>query len=123
TFIFISGEIVSVSHNVRVTVRCHVGEFRKEADLALPVSSSFNELVAEITDFIGAPSVTRPWIVTTAGGRPIDQSASQSATQLVDGSVVLLSPTEEIPAPVIRDSTEALVSSSSSGSPRGIVLL
>lgn len=123
TFIFISGEIVSVSHNVRVTVRCHVGEFRKEADLALPVSSSFNELVTEVTDFIGAPSVTRPWRVTTAAGRPIDQSASLSATQLVDGSVVLLSPTEEIPAPVIRDSTEALVSSSSSGSPRGIVLL
>src|SRR5699024_1430177 len=120
TFIFISGGIVRVSHNVRVTVRCHVGEFRKEADLALPGSSSLTELVAGLPDFSGAASGPRPWGVATAGGRPTDPSASLSATQLVDGSGVLLSPTEDIPAPVTRDATEALVSASSSGSPRGI---
>lgn len=114
---------MNFSQSVRVTVRCHVGEFRKEADLALPVSSSFNELLAEVTDFIGAPSVTKPWRATTAGGRPVDQSAPLFATQLVDGSVVLLSPAEDTPAPVIRDSAEALVDSATADAPRGIVQL
>src|SRR5699024_7535458 len=123
-YILISGEIVNFSQSVRVTVRCHVGEFRKEADLALPASSSFNEMITEVTDLVGAPSVSRPWRISTAGGRLVDPSAPLSATQLVDGSVVLLSPSEELPAPVIRDSAEALIASSGSEqSARGIVQL
>jgi len=122
-YILISGEIVNFSQSVRVTVRCHVGEFRKEADLALPASSSFNEMITEVTDLVGAPSVSRPWRISTAGGRLVDPSAPLSATQLVDGSVVLLSPSEELPAPVIRDSAEALIASGSEQSARGIVQL
>lgn len=114
---------MSFSQSVRVTVRCHVGEFRKEADLALPVSSSLNELMSEVTDFVGAPSVTRPWRASTAAGRPVDQSAPLSATQLVDGSVLLLSPSEDLPAPVIRDSAEALVHSGTDQSARGLQTL
>lgn len=114
---------MSFSQSVRVTVRCHVGEFRKEADLALPVSSSLNELMSEVTDFVGAPSVTRPWRASTAAGRPVDQSAPLSATQLVDGSVLLLSPSEDLPAPVIRDSAEALVHSGTDQSTRGLQTL
>src|SRR5690625_5233818 len=117
-YILISGEIVNFSQSVRVTVRCHVVEFRKEADLALP--ASFCDLTSVVVDLVGAPSVARLWRSCTAGGRWVDPSAPLSDPQRVGGSVVLLCRSEELPVPVIRDSAEALIASGSEQSARGI---
>ncbi|MFH0411130.1 type VII secretion integral membrane protein EccD [Corynebacterium sp. L4756] len=114
---------MSFSQSVRLTVRLHAGDFKKEADLALPVSSSLGELMAELVDFIGAPESTVPWRATTPAGRPVDQLAPLSHTQLADGSLLVISPAEDLPAPVIRDSAESLVFAGHEGSTRGILTM
>ena len=53
----------------------------------------------------------------------MNQSAPLAATQLVDGSVLLLSPAEDLPAPVIRDSAEALVHAGSDKAAHGLLTL
>ncbi|WCZ31836.1 hypothetical protein CMASS_01885 [Corynebacterium massiliense DSM 45435] len=108
------------THTIRATVRIHVGTYRKELDLSLPATSSVGECVDEIIDFTGAPRITRPWRVSTAAGRRIDPTVAVRDTALVDGSVVVLSPEEHAPAPVIRGAAEALATDAAEAAPRGI---
>ncbi|WP_408935138.1 hypothetical protein ACKFRL_09070 [Corynebacterium marquesiae] len=62
----------ATAHHLRLTVRIHAGTFHKEADVALPLSSSVGELLAEITDLVDAPTISEPWRASTASGRAID---------------------------------------------------
>ena len=50
----------ATAHHLRLTVRIHAGAFHKEADVALPLSSSVGELLAEITDLVDAPTIPQP---------------------------------------------------------------
>ena len=96
------------AHHLRLTVRIHAGAFHKEADVALPLSSSVGELLAEITDLVDAPTISEPWRASTASGRAIDLTAPLAATALTEGSILVISPRERRPAPVIRDAAESL---------------
>ncbi|MGV3161083.1 hypothetical protein ACEE23_08365, partial [Corynebacterium sp. 32222D000AT] len=99
----------AIPHTVRVTVRVHAGNFRKEADLSLPVTGSLGEMIDDIGYMVDAPQLSKPWRASTAGGRGLDMAQPLAATRLTDGAVVILTPQEDTPAPVIRDSAEALV--------------
>ena len=98
----------ATAHHLRLTVRIHAGTFHKEADVALPLSSSVGELLAEITDLVDAPTISEPWRASTASGRAIDLTAPLAATALTEGSILVISPRERRPAPVIRDAAESL---------------
>lgn len=98
----------ATAHHLRLTVRIHAGAFHKEADVALPLSSSVGELLAEITDLVDAPTISEPWRASTASGRAIDLTAPLAATALTEGSILVISPRERRPAPVIRDAAESL---------------
>lgn len=100
---------MSIDHVQRLTVRIHVGAYHREVDLALPGSSCLGEVLDEILRLSAAPRISRPWQATTAAGVPIDQSIALNDTELEPGSVVVLSPAVERPAPVIRDAAESLV--------------
>ncbi len=105
---------------VRVTVRAIAGHFHKELDVSLPVAASLDEVLPEITALMNAPTLTRPWRVVTAAGRPLDHSVPLARTRLNDGAVVLLRPLSATPAPVLRDAAEALAHSVATKPPRGI---
>ena len=62
----------ATAHHLRLTIRIHAGTFHKEADVALPLSSSVGELLAEITDLVDAPTISEPWRASTVSGRAID---------------------------------------------------
>ena len=98
----------ATAHHLRLTIRIHAGTFHKEADVALPLSSSVGELLAEITDLVDAPTISEPWRASTVSGRAIDLTAPLAATPLTEGAILVLSPRERRPAPVIRDAAESL---------------
>lgn len=100
------------AHHLRLTIRIHADSFHKEADVALPLSSSLGELMAELTDLVDAPAIASPWRASTASGRTIDLTAPLAATPLAEGSILVLTPREERPAPVIRDAAESLAAQS-----------
>ncbi|GAB2501231.1 hypothetical protein CATRI_02255 [Corynebacterium atrinae] len=104
---------MSVDHILRLTVRFQVGAYRREADLALPAGSALADLIPEIVSLCGAPRISRPWLATTAAGLPLDPAIPLHQTSLDHGSVVVLSPRHEIPAPVIRDAAESLAATTS----------
>lgn len=110
----------SPAHAVRVTARFHLGTFRKEADLSLPTSSSLAEVIDDITALVGAPTITRPWRITTSGGRVLSQDTPLYSTPVADGMILVFAPHEDAPAPVIRDSAEALVATATDAEARGI---
>ncbi|WJY88994.1 type VII secretion integral membrane protein EccD [Corynebacterium confusum] len=110
----------ALTHTVRVTVRVHAGNFRKEADLSLPVTGSLGEMIEDIGYLVDAPQLSKPWRACTAGGRGLDMAQPLSATRLTDGAVIILTPQEETPAPVIRDSAEALVAAGRSAELHGL---
>ncbi|MBX8995542.1 type VII secretion integral membrane protein EccD [Corynebacterium testudinoris] len=116
------GTIVSVDHILRLTVRFHVGAYRREADLALPAGSALADLIPEIVALCGAPRISRPWQATTAAGLPIDPALPLHQTSLDHGSVVVLSPRHETPAPVIRDAAESLAAAPSGSRPEGMAV-
>lgn len=109
---------MAVSQRLNVTIRCHVGTFATEADLALPARSTLNEVLGEVIDIIGAPPLTRPWDVTTAAGTPLDRSAPLE-TIVGHGELICLSPAEDPTPPIIRDSAEALANTAGPGGARG----
>lgn len=96
------------THSIRLTFRFHVGDYYKEADLALPATSSIGELLGEVMDLLSVPSLTKTWKVTTVGGRAIDMTTPLHQTGLQEASILILRPEEPTPAPVIRDAAEAL---------------
>ena len=59
----------ALTHTVRVTVRVHAGNFRKEADLSLPVTGSLGEMIEDIGYLVDSPQLSKPWQACTAGGR------------------------------------------------------
>ena len=91
------------------------------ADLSLPAWSSLAEILDEVLELTRAPFISRPWVARTATGIPIDPGIPLSHTQLEQGGVLVLSPERDLPAPVIRDSAEALVELSSSTRTTGLV--
>ena len=99
---------IATAHHLRLTIRIHAGTFHKEADVALPLSSSVGELLAEITDLVDAPTISEPWRASTVSGRAIDLTAPLAATPLTEGAILVISPRERRPAPVIRDAAESL---------------
>lgn len=112
---------MSLAHLMRVTVRCHVGHFRREADVSLPVSSCLDEVLEDVTGLIGAPTITRPWQASTASGTNIDKTVPLEETGIGDGAVIILTPLTAVEAPVVRDSAEALVDAGTNGITRGMV--
>ncbi|RNE48870.1 type VII secretion integral membrane protein EccD [Corynebacterium alimapuense] len=100
---------MSLDHVLRLTVRFNVGAYLGEADLALPKSSSLAEMIPEIVELCGAPRISRPWQATTAAGSPLDPAVPVHQTPLDHGSVLVLTPRHEVPAPVIKDAAESLV--------------
>lgn len=110
----------AITHTVRVTVRVHAGNFRKEADLSLPVTGSLGEMIEDIGYLVDAPQLSKPWRASTAGGRGLDMAQPLSDTRVKDGAVIILNPQEDTPAPVIRDSAEALVAAGRSAELHGL---
>lgn len=95
-------EVLSTTQaqSVRVTVRFHIFEFRKEADVALPLAASIGESLGELMQLVDAPIFTVPLQASTAGGKAIPLSTMLERTPLRDGSVLIIEPIEEKPAPV-----------------------
>ena len=108
------------THTVRVTVRIHIGSYRKELDLSLPAVAAVGELLDEVIDFAGAPKITRPWRISTVAGRRIDPTVPLEHTALADGSILIVSPEEHAAAPVIRGAAEALADDKLQAGARGI---
>lgn len=112
-------EVLSTTQaqSVRVTVRFHIFEFRKEADVALPLAASIGESLGELMQLVDAPIFTVPLQASTAGGKAIPLSTMLERTPLRDGSVLIIEPVEEKPAPVVRDAAEALAHNAAAGLP------
>ena len=115
---------MAIDNVLRVSVRIDLTVGNKPfamADLSLPAWSSLAEILEEVLDLTGAPTISRPWVARTATGIPIDPGVPLSHTQLEQGGVLVLSPERDLPAPVIRDAAEALVELSSSTRTVGLV--
>ncbi|NMB22302.1 MAG: type VII secretion integral membrane protein EccD, partial [Corynebacterium sp.] len=115
---------MAIDNVLRVSVRIDLTVGNKPfamADLSLPAWSSLAEILEEVLDLTGAPTISRPWVARTATGIPIDPGIPLSHTQLEQGGVLVLSPERDLPAPVIRDAAEALVELSSSTRTIGLV--
>lgn len=111
---------MSIDQLLRLTVRVHVGNFNREADLALPARSNLAEILDEVLALTGAPRISRPWQATTAAGQPVDQTLELRETGLDHGGLLTLAPTGSREHPVIRDAAESLVETTSSASVTGL---
>lgn len=100
---------MAVDHVVRVCLRVHVEHFFREAELAIPASSSIADVAEEVAWLVGAPPATRPWQAVTAAGVPIDPHEPLGSAGIYDGAVVVLEPHRARSTPVPRDAAEALV--------------
>ncbi|AJI78056.1 MULTISPECIES: type VII secretion integral membrane protein EccD [Corynebacterium] len=98
----------ALAHSIHVTVRIHAGQTRKEADVSLPLSSSVGEVLGELLLLVDVSPAPILWRATTAGGKAVSMTAPLDRTPLEDGSVLVLSPDESPPAPIVRDAAEAL---------------
>ncbi|WP_187975108.1 type VII secretion integral membrane protein EccD [Corynebacterium poyangense] len=96
-------------HVVRLTIRIHVGNYHREADLAIPTSSTLAEVLGDITALCNAPKIDRPWQVATVTGQLFDQTRPLAALGVHHGDILVLSPRLESEMPVLRDAAEALV--------------
>lgn len=106
-------------HALRLAVRVHVGNFHREVDLSLPLTSAIAEVLPEILELAEAPQITRPWRASTVAGAALDMSAPLQATSLDHGHVLVLTPAEPVDAPIVRDSAEALVARTTGLGARG----
>lgn len=111
---------VAVDHALRLTVRFHVGTYRREADLALPSASALADLLPEITGLCGAPRISRPWQAATAAGVELDPAVPLHRTGLDHGDILILTPRHDAPSPVVRDSAEALVDAAAAPAATGL---
>lgn len=93
---------------IRLTVRALAGDFRREIDLQLADSVTFNEIAPEVWQLLQAPPQTLPWRLSTVAGRPIDTAAQLRDAGLDDGAVVIARPGVQAPLPELRDGAEAL---------------
>lgn len=117
-------EVLAIDNVLRISVRIDltVGTMPfAMADLSLPAWSSLAEILDEILDLTGAPTISRPWVARTAAGIPIDPGVPLSQTQLEQGGVLVISPERDLPSPVVRDAAEALVELSSTTRTSGLV--
>lgn len=103
----------ALAHSIRVTVRIHAGQTRKEADVSLPLSSSVGEVLGELLVLVDVPPAPILWRATTAAGKTISMTTPLDRTSLEDGSVLVLSPDAPAPAPIVRDAAEALAAEAS----------
>lgn len=90
-------------------------------DLALPASSTLAEMLDEILELAHAPRISKPWSARTAVGQQIDPTIPLALTQISQGSVLVLTPEQRIPDPVVRDATKAVVETGDEHSYRGAV--
>lgn len=98
----------AIAENVRLTVRFAHSEFHKEADVSIPYSSSLGEALGELLALVSAPPHLRSWQGSTVGGHRIDMTTPLCATELAEGSIVVLGPAHPASVPVIKDAAEAL---------------
>lgn len=98
----------ALAHSVRITVRIHAGQTRKEADISLPLSSSLGEVLGELLVLVDVPPAPILWRATTAAGKTISMTTPLDRTSVEEGSVLVLSPDAPAPAPIVRDAAEAL---------------
>lgn len=99
---------VAVDHIMRLVLRIHVGAYRREADVAIPVGSSIGEVLEELTLLMEAPRISRAWQAMSAAGTPIDLATPLATSGLSQGDVLVLTPHSEHPRVVVRDAAEAL---------------
>ncbi|AKK02322.1 type VII secretion integral membrane protein EccD [Corynebacterium epidermidicanis] len=84
-------------------------EVLPSTDLSLPAYSTLAECLDDILDLIGAPTITLPWEFRTAAGRELDPCVPLTQLGIPPGSVVVLSPHRELPAPILKDAAESLL--------------
>lgn len=101
------------SNAVRVHIRLALGgdvrRIRRGLDISLPTTSTLMEVLPEVLAFIEAPQISLAWEFTTAAGRVLNQHAPIAKLDVADGTILLLGPRRKEPAPVVKDSAEALV--------------
>ncbi|WP_296134469.1 type VII secretion integral membrane protein EccD [uncultured Corynebacterium sp.] len=98
----------ALAHSIHVTVRIHAGHIHKEADVSLPLSSSIGEVLGELLVLVDVSPAPILWRATTAAGKSLSMTAPLERTPLEEGSVLVLSPSAQAPAPIVRDAAEAL---------------
>ncbi|WP_311517789.1 type VII secretion integral membrane protein EccD [uncultured Corynebacterium sp.] len=108
---------IAPTQSVRLTVRFNIGEFRKEADVCLPLNVSIGEALGELLLLVDAPIFTVPLQASTAGGKAIALSTALERTPLHDGSLLLIEQVADKPAPIVRDAAEALAHDAADAKP------
>jgi type VII secretion integral membrane protein EccD len=93
---------------------------RARVDVALPVQSSFAELVPELVRLSDAQRHTGPghtgWVLTRLGGVPLPSELTVAGAGLRDGDVLYLVPRERQGAPLLFDDVVDAIASASENS-------
>lgn len=102
-----------VDHLLRVHVRLALGgdvaRVRSGADLCLPAASTMEEVLPEVLALMKAPQISLPWEARTPAGQLLDLHEPLCSLGIGHGSVIVLGPKRESPAPLVKDAAEALV--------------
>lgn len=93
---------------------------RARVDVALPVQSTFAELVPELVRLSDAQRHTGPghtgWVLTRLGGAPLPAELTVAGAGLRDGDVLYLVPRERQGAPLLFDDVVDAIASASENS-------
>ena len=114
---------MATDNAIRITVRIVIPDSTyppTAIDLAIPQQSSIADILDEVLDLAGAPTISWPWQATTAAGTAIDAAEPLSHTQLTHGSTLILSPHHDLEPPVLCDAAEALANQPDSATDLGL---
>ncbi|MHA2788094.1 type VII secretion integral membrane protein EccD [Corynebacterium sp. S7] len=92
-----------------MTIRLDIGGHHSSADMALPSSSTLNELLPELAVLLALPESDQPWEFTSAAGAVFNADTPLHSLELRDGSIIVVRPKTEAATPVVRDAAESLV--------------
>ncbi|WP_169332162.1 type VII secretion integral membrane protein EccD [Corynebacterium lubricantis] len=92
-----------------MTIRLDIGGHHSHADMALPSSSTFNELLPELAVLLELPESDQPWEFASVAGAVFDADTPLHSHGIRDGQIVVLHPKTSSAPPVVRDAAESLV--------------
>lgn len=98
----------AADHRIRLILRVHTGDLRRELELAVPSTACLGEIFPEVLGLTEISATDHSWQFSTALGLPLSPTTPLELMPIKHGDVVVMEPRQSYPAPVVRDCADAI---------------